>query len=119
MENQTPEETKKTVHLAASPKMAEGGTIHKAEDRNKEPAKPKDVNMSHEKKLHSIYKAMGVKGYDDGGHVTGDVDASQLPPSPSDPSYMDTRLKPCVIKSGQWSRWHYRWSCYESGECWC
>lgn len=94
MEDQTPEGVKETTHLAEShkepTKMAEGGTIHKAEDRNKEPAKPKDVDMSHEKKLNSIYKAMGIKKYADGG----EVDASQLPtgdapPSQSDPSYWD------------------------------
>lgn len=93
MENQTPEENAKTTHLEKGPaKMAEGGTIHKAEDRNKEPAKPKDVDMSHEKKLNSIYKAMGIKKYADGGVATSDntVDPSQLPtPTPSDPNYWD------------------------------
>ncbi len=91
MENQTPEETKKTVHLAAPANMAEGGTVHKAEGRDKEPSKPADVDMSHEKKLNSIYKAMGIKKYADGGPVTGgDVDVSQLPtPSSSDPTYWD------------------------------
>ena len=91
MENQLPEENKKTTHLASSPKMADGGTVHKAEDRNKEPAKPKNVDVSHEKKLNSIYKAMGIKKYDGGG-VVSDVDASQLPggsntPNPSDPGF--------------------------------
>jgi hypothetical protein len=45
--------------------------------------------IPHEDKLKSIYKAMGIKKYADGG----EVDASQLPtpaaPSPSDPSYWD------------------------------
>jgi len=99
MEDQTPEEVKKTVHMEEAPKMAEGGTIHKAEDRNKEPAKPKDVDMSHEKKLNSIYKAMGIKKYADGGMADGgDVDASQLPtPSPSDPTYWD-QIKAALSK---------------------
>lgn len=95
MEDQTPEENEKTTHLASAPKMAEGGTVHKAEDRNKEPAKPKDVDMSHEKKLNSIYKAMGIKKYADAGLVTpNDVDPSQLPdgvppPPPSGPGLME------------------------------
>lgn len=72
MEDETPEQVKETTHMASlPPKMAEGGTIHKAEDRNKEPAKPKDVDISHEKKLNSIYKAMGIKKYADGGEVIG------------------------------------------------
>lgn len=101
MEDQTPTENAKTTHLAKEPtKMAEGGTVHKAEDRNKEPAKPKDIDMSHEKKLNSIYKAMGIKKYADGG----DVDASQLPggnvtPSPSDPTYWD-QIKAALSKVG-------------------
>ena len=46
--------------------------------------------MSHEKKLNSIYKAMGIKKYADGG----EVDTFQLPngvqtPDSSDPSYWD------------------------------
>ena len=98
MEDQTPEGVKETTHLAKSheePKMAKGGTVHKAEDRNKEPAKPKDIEMSHEKKLNSIYKAMGIKKYAAGGTPdAGDVDASQLPggvppPPPDGPGLMD------------------------------
>lgn len=96
MEDETPEAVKKTTHLADAPKMAEGGTIHKAEDRNKEPAKPKDIEMSHEKKLDSIYRAMGVKGYDDGGVVTPPTDS--LPtPTPSDPTYWD-QIKSALSK---------------------
>lgn len=83
MEDETPEEVKKTTHMdSLPPKMAEGGIIHKAEDRNKEPAKPKNIDMSHEKKLSSIYKAMGIKKYDDGGEVIG-------PPSNDPPSFQD------------------------------
>jgi hypothetical protein len=100
MEDQSPEENKKTTHLASSPKMAKGGAIHKAEDRNKELAKPKDTEMSHGKKLNSIYKAMGIKKYADGGEV-GDVDPSQLPsaPSSSDPTYWD-QIKAMLSKVG-------------------
>lgn len=116
LENESPAQVKKDTHMeGAEPrptesyetgavtdphKMAEGGTIHKAEDRNKEPAKPADINMSHEKKLHSIYKAMGIKKYADGGTPppAGDVDASQLPaPSPSDPTYWD-QIKAALAK---------------------
>lgn len=73
MENQSPEATKKTVHLAVSPKKDE----------------PKEV--THEDKLKAVYKAMGIKGYADGGMV-GDVDPSQLPsgaPDPKDPDFWD------------------------------
>ena len=72
MEDQMPNEVKKTVHLAKEPtKMATGGEVP-------------------DKKLVAIYKAMGIKKYADGG----EVDASQLPdpnaaPNPSDPSYWD------------------------------
>ncbi len=102
MEDQTPAQNAKTTHLGAEPaKMAEGGTIHKAEDRNKEPAKPKDVDMAHEKKLNSIYKAMGIKKYADGGMADGgNVDASQLPtPAASDPTYWD-QIKSALSKLG-------------------
>jgi hypothetical protein len=101
MEDQTPEGVKETTHLAKSheePKMAEGGTIHKAEGRDKEPAKPKDVEMSHEKKLHSIYKSMGVKGYADGG-TPPPADPSSTPPSPSDPDYWD-QIKAALSQVG-------------------
>lgn len=100
MENQTPAENAKTTHLEKGPpKMAEGGTIHKAKDRNKEPAKPANVDLEHEKKLNSIYKAMGIKKYADGG-VTPDVpiDPSQLPaPNANDPSYWD-QIKAALSK---------------------
>lgn len=101
MENQTPAENEKTTHLAKGPaKMAEGGAIHKAEDKNKEPAKPADINMSHEKKLSAIYKAMGIKKYSDGGTPTGDVDPSQLPtPSQNDPGYWD-KIKDALSQVG-------------------
>lgn len=81
------------------PKMAEGGTIHKAEDRNKEPARPKDVEMSHEKKLNSIYKAMGIKKYADGGVATSDATAQGGPPNPSDPTYWD-QIKAALSQAG-------------------
>lgn len=91
MEDQTPEGVKETTHLAKSreePKLAKGGTVHKAEDRNKEPTKPKDVEMSHEKKLNAIYKAMGIKGYDGGGVAISDGNAPTTPtPQPGDPGY--------------------------------
>ena len=55
--------------------------------------------MSHEKKLKSIYKAMGIKKFAPGGLATndteGDVDVSQLPvngippPPPSGPGLME------------------------------
>lgn len=102
MENETPEKVKETVHLAAAPKMAEGGTIHKAEDRNKEPAKPKNVEMSHEEKLKQIYKTMGMKKYADGGPVTPDspVPADpNAPPLQNDPSYWD-QIKTALSQVG-------------------
>lgn len=105
LENVSTPEMKKTVHLedpsgAHGEKItkgheenyAEGGTIHKAEDRNKEPAKPADINMSHEKKLAEIYKAMGINKYADGG-VTPEPQPPVGPqlgvPSSDDPSYWD------------------------------
>lgn len=101
MENRTPEQNKETTHLEKSsdlPKMAEDGTVHKAEGRDKEPAKPADINMSHEEKLKSIYKAMGMKKYADGGDVTADATpaAPAGPPDPKDPgwlSYVTDMLK--------------------------
>lgn len=103
MEDQTPAENAKTTHLEEGPpKMAEGGTIHQAEDRNKEPAKPANVDMAHEKKLHSIYRAMGIKKYADGGVTPSDgtVDASQLPtPTPNDPGYWD-KIKAALSQVG-------------------
>jgi hypothetical protein len=106
LENESPAQVKKDVHMEGheagpmnttetgekeNPKhLAKGGTIHKAEDRNKEPAKPKDVEMSHEKKLASIYKAMGVKKYADGGVSASDETATTPSlPTPSDPTYWD------------------------------
>ncbi len=114
LENESFPEVKKDVHLAkeASKTLgnattghkenyAEGGTVHKAEGRNKEPAKPKDINMSHEDKLKSIYKAMGIKKYAAGGVAEGgDVDASQLPtPNSTDPTYWD-QIKTALSKLG-------------------
>jgi hypothetical protein len=116
LENETPAKVQETVHLEPkknmpatstetgekeNPKhMAEGGAIHRAEDRSKEPARPADVDVSHEKKLKSIYRAMGIKKYADGGEVTGDVDPSQLPtPSPSDPDYW-TKIKDALSQVG-------------------
>ena len=80
-------------------KMAKGGIVPGGidSDRDKEPAKPKNVEVSHEEKLKSIYKAMGMKKYADGGAVDdsdGAVDVSQLPgggmgvPNPSDPDFI-------------------------------
>lgn len=119
LENETPAKVQETVHLEPKKSlpvtstetgekknpahMAEGGTVHKAEGRDKEPAKPADINMSHEKKLASIYKAMGIKKYADGGTPdTGAVDESQLPsgmatPNPSDPTYWD-QIKAALTK---------------------
>lgn len=115
LENISTPEMKKTVHLedpsgahgnkitaGHEENYAEGGTVHKAEDRTKEPMKPADINMSHEKKLNSIYKAMGIKQYADGGIASSDgtVDTSQLPtPNPSDPSYWD-KMKAALSQVG-------------------
>jgi hypothetical protein len=68
---------------------AEGGEIQKAEGRDKEPAKPANINMSHENKLASIYKAMGIKKYADGGAVDNGQPTNTSTPSPSDPTYWD------------------------------
>lgn len=98
LENETPEVVKKVTHVEnmpptetsatetgeknSPPRYAEGGAVQKAEGRDKEPAKPADINMSHEKKLNSIYKAMGIKKYADGGEVIGQ-------PSNESPSFQD------------------------------
>jgi hypothetical protein len=121
LENESPTQVKKDTHMEghrAGPMdttetgekqnpshMAKGGTIHKAEGRDKEPVKPAGVDMSHEKKLSSIYKAMGIKKYADGGVANSDgtVDTSQLPsggmpsPNPSDPTYWD-QIKAALAK---------------------
>ncbi len=104
LENVSTPEMKKTVHLedpsgAHGKKIAtgheenyaEGGTVHKAEDRNKEPAKPANIEMSHEDKLKSIYKTLGMKKYADGGPVLPNAPAlnPNAPPSQTDPSYWD------------------------------
>jgi hypothetical protein len=110
LENVSTPEMKKTVHLedpsgahgnkittGHEENYAEGGAIHKAEGRDKEPAKPADIDMSHEKKLHSIYKAMGIKGYADGGPVDQTpIDPSGMP-NPSDPTYWD-QIKAAMAK---------------------
>lgn len=116
LENESPAQVQETVHLEPkkhmptdttetgekeTPHMAEGGTLHKAEGRDKEPAKPTNINPSHENKLAAIYKAMGVKKYADGGLV----DESQLPvggpqtPTPNDPTYWD-QVKAALAKLG-------------------
>lgn len=105
LENVSTPEMKKTVHLedpsgahedritkGHEENYAEGGAIHKAEDRNKEPAKPADIDMSHESKLAEIYKAMGINKYADGG-LTPQPPAPVGPqlgaPDTTDPSFWD------------------------------
>lgn len=80
-----------TKHGYNSTHMAEGGAIHKAEDRDKEPAKPANVELSQEEKLKSIYKTLGMKNYADGGPVLPDAPITDpnAPPSSNDPSYWD------------------------------
>lgn len=76
--------------------MAEGGFADLK--RDKEPPKPKDIDMSNEKKMAAVYKAMGIKKYADGGDVVGDIDPSQLPtPESSDPSFWD-KIKDALAK---------------------
>lgn len=114
LENVSTPEMKKTVHLedpsgAHGDKItigheenyAEGGTIHKAEDREKEPARPADIDMSHEEKLKSIYKAMGMKGYADGGAVEPQAPTGPVlgMPASSDPTYWD-QIKAALAKVG-------------------
>jgi len=62
--------------------------------------------IPHEEKLKSIYKAMGIKKYADGGVAASDqtVDASQLPggtptPSPADPGFWD-QIKAALTQVG-------------------
>lgn len=85
MENETPEEVKKITHMSSlPPKMEKGGVVQGADGsaRDKEPGKAADIDMSHEKKLSSIYKAMGIKKYADGGETIG-------PPSDAPVSFQD------------------------------
>jgi hypothetical protein len=77
--------------------MSRGGNIISALKRDKEPAKPK-LEMPQQDKLKAIYKAMGIKGYDDGG----EIDVNQLPspastPNPSDPGFWDS-IKDALAK---------------------
>lgn len=117
LENESPAEVKKATHMEGRkagpmdatetgektnpPHMAEGGTIHKAEDRNKEPSKPANVDMSHEDKLKSIYKTLGMKKYADGGTVLPDAPAidPNAPPAQNDPSYWD-QIKAALSQVG-------------------
>jgi hypothetical protein len=46
------------------------------------------IEPSHEDKLKHVYKAMGIKGYDDGGAVTPDT--STPVPSQNDPGFWDS-----------------------------
>lgn len=108
LENVSTPEMKKTVHLqdkssegkgekvtkGHEENYAEGGAVHKAEDRNKEPAKPANIDITHEEKLKQIYKTMGMKKYADGGPVLPDAPADGPPapdavPDQSDPSFWD------------------------------
>lgn len=73
--------------------FAKGGVVQQMNGmkRDAEPAKPKDIDMTHEKKLKAIYKAMGMTAMDDGGVVTpvsGPMQGPPPPPAPSDPGYM-------------------------------
>lgn len=85
---------------------ADGGIIEGLK-RDKEPAKPANIEPSHEEKLQSIYKAMGVKHFDDGGVSNSDdtIDVSQLPgqgtttPSSNDPGFWDS-IKAALTKLG-------------------
>lgn len=106
MEDQTPKEARKTVHMDEHPeannnppKMAEGGAIHEAEHRDKEPKKPADPEISHEEKLKSIYKTMGIKGYTDGGPVMPPMPMPGAPPASTDPTYWD-QIKAALAKIG-------------------
>lgn len=122
LENESPAQVKKDTHMEGKeagpmnttetgekknpPHMAEGGPVLKAENREKEPAKPADINMSHENKLKAIYKAMGMKKYADGGDVIpsdGTINVADLPgggmgtPNQNDPGFWDA-IKAALAK---------------------
>lgn len=122
LENESPAQVKKDTHMEGReagpmnttetgekknpPHMAEGGPVLKAEDREKEPAKPADIEISHENKLKAIYRAMGMKKYADGGPVMprdGTINVADLPgggmgvPSQNDPGFWDA-IKAALAK---------------------
>jgi len=106
LENETPEGVKKTTHVEGTPPtetmttetggkenpvhMAEGGPTLRAKGRDAEPTKSADIDIAHEEKLKSIYKAMGIKQYQDGGVAISDntITNPMAPPNPNDPDWV-------------------------------
>lgn len=102
LENETPETVKKVTHVENMP-HTEQTTAETGEKRNPSHMAAGgaiNADTDNTKKLNSIYKAMGIKKYADGGIATGDgaVDPSQVPiPVSSDPTYWD-QIKAALTK---------------------
>lgn len=105
LENETPQGVKDATHVQGMPQTKPTATETGKKDapaRMSGGGKVENTKMSHEDKLKSVYKAMGIKKYADGGIPTPDgaVDPSQLPtPQPGDPTYWQ-QVKDALSKVG-------------------
>jgi hypothetical protein len=103
LENESPKTVQDTVHL--EPKKPMPAVSTETGEKENPTRMANGGTPSHEDKLKSIYKAMGMKKYAPGGVVTpsdGTVDVSQLPsagtpPSPNDPGFWD-QIKTALSK---------------------
>jgi hypothetical protein len=89
LENESPATVNKVTHVEHAPHTPATSTETGEKDNPKHMAKGGTAENA---KLKAIYKAMGIKGYADGGPATNEVDPSQLPsgaPNPSDPGWLD------------------------------
>ena len=99
------EKNKQENELEELKGYSKGGLIESLK-RNKEPEKPTNIEPSHEEKLKSIYKAMGMQKYAPGGMVApsdGTINVADLPgggmgtPDPNQPEFWD-QIKSALAK---------------------
>ena len=86
LENESPATVNKVTHVEHAPHMPATSTETGNKDNPKHMAKGGAV--LHDEKLKSIYKAMGIKGYDDGGVATPAIDPN-APPAPNSPGWVE------------------------------
>jgi hypothetical protein len=78
------------------------GDAEVQKDGQKTPITMSEGGVPHEEKLKSIYKAMGIKKYADGGVAASDRMVSETPsgaPNPSDPDFWD-QIKAALTRVG-------------------